>query len=40
MSRSVLPGVTVDHTLFTVQVVLLSANRNGESAASGAVLPA
>ena len=40
MSRSFLPGTTVYQSLFTVHVVLVSANRNGVSAASGAVRPA
>src|SRR4051794_7416510 len=40
MSRSVLPGITVYHCEFTVQSMLDSEKRNGESAASGAVRPA
>ena len=40
MSRSALPGTTVYQVGFTVQVVSWSENRNGVSAASGAVVPA
>jgi len=42
MSRSTpaLPGTTVYHVGFTVQVVSWSENRNGVSAAPGPVVPA
>lgn len=39
MSRSALPGVTWFQTALVVHVVLVRSNRNGESAASGAVAP-
>ncbi len=39
MSRSVLPGVTVDQAALTVQVISVSWKRKGESDASAAVLP-